>query len=70
MSELIINYLVSYADGIISVDRLREDLSNPDIVLQQDLADALMDLVDRGILRTFLPQEWYYTPIQIPIIWK
>ena len=64
MTELITNYLASYADSKISVDKLREDLSNPDIVLQQDLADALMDLVDRGILRSFLPQENYYSPVK------
>ena len=64
MTGLIIDYIASYRDGHIDADRFREDLSNPEIVLQQDLADFILDAFDRNLL-SGLPPLGYYDRIQI-----
>ena len=64
MTGLIIDYIASYRDGHIDADRFREDLSNPEVVMQQDLADFIMDAFDRNLL-SGLPPIGYYDRIQV-----
>lgn len=64
MTGLIIDYIASYRDGHIEADRFREDLSNPEIVMQQDLADFILDAFDRNLL-SGLPPIGYYDRIQV-----
>lgn len=63
MTGLIIDYIASYRDGHIDADRFREDLSNPEIVEQLDLADFIMDAFDRNLI-SWLPPIGYYDRIQ------
>lgn len=64
MTWLIIDYIASYRDNHIDAERFREDLSNPEVVLQQDLADFLLDAFDRNLL-SGLPPIGYYDRVQI-----
>lgn len=64
MTGLIIDYIASYRDGHISADKFREDVSNPEVVMQQDLADFIMGAFDRNLL-SGLPPIGYYDRIQV-----
>lgn len=64
MTGLICDYIASYRDGHITADKFREDLSNPEVVLQQDLADFILDTFDRRLL-SGIPDAGYYDRIQV-----
>lgn len=63
MTWLIIDYIASYRDGHIEAEKFREDLSNPEVVLQQDLADFILDAFERNLI-SWLPPIGYYDRIQ------
>lgn len=64
MTWLIIDYIASYRDGHIDADKFIEDISNPDIILQKDLASFLMEAFDRKLIQ-WLPPIGYYDRIQL-----
>ena len=59
----IIDYVASYRDNHISEDKFREDLSNPDLFCQEDLADFILDAFNRRCL-VGVPESWYYDVIR------
>lgn len=64
MNGLISDYIASYRDHHITPEKFREDMSNPEIVLQEDLADFILDCFDRKLLKG-VPELGHYDRIQI-----